>query len=101
MPSIGHPELFSSQKVWSLCTKMAGSHQTAICGAVREALQTASVDQSKYCGHSFRIDAATTTTSRGMEDSIIKTLGRWESPAYLQYVRIPREQLSSYSNMLC
>jgi len=45
--------------------------------AVREALQTASVDQSKYCGHSFRIDAATTTTSRGMEDSIIKTLGRY------------------------
>ena len=43
--------------------------------AVREALQTAGVDQSKYCGYSFRIGAATTTAFRGMEDSIIKTLG--------------------------
>ena len=59
--------------------------------AVRDALQSAGVDQSKYCGHSFRIGAATTAASRGMEDSIIKTLGRWESTAYLQYVRIPRQ----------
>ena len=69
--------------------------------AVWEACQTAHVDQSKYCGHSFRIDAATTAAFRGMEDSIIKTLGRWESLVYLQHVRIPREQLSSYSRMLC
>ena len=53
--------------------------------AVRETLQTAGVNQIKCCGHSVRIGAATTTTSRGMEDSINKTLGRWESPAYLQY----------------
>ena len=69
--------------------------------AVRGALQEAGIDQSKYCGHSFRIGAATTAASRGMEDSIIKTLGRWESQAYLQYVRIPREQLASYSRIMC
>ena len=62
--------------------------------AVRTALNSAGVDQQKYCGHSFRIGAATTAAARGIEDSVIKTLGRWESVAYLQYVRIPREQLS-------
>ena len=44
--------------------------------AVRQALQSAGVDCLKYAGHSFRIGAATTAASRGMEDSIIKTLGR-------------------------
>jgi len=69
--------------------------------ALRGALQTAGIDQSKYCGHSFRIGAATTAAEKGIEDSIIKTLGRWNSIAYLQYVKIPREQLASYSKLLC
>ena len=68
--------------------------------AVRSALLSAGVDQQKYCGHSFRIGAATTAAARGVEDSVIKTLGRWESLAYLQYVRIPREQLSGVSCQL-
>lgn len=68
--------------------------------AVREALQAAGVDQAKYCGHSFRIGAATTAATRGMEDAVIKTLGRWRSLAYLDYIKIPREQLASYSKIL-
>ena len=71
-----------------------------LVGAVREALEAAGVDQSKYSGHSFRIGAATTAAARGMEDSIIKTLGRWRSLAYLEYVKIPRNQLASYSMTL-
>ena len=67
---------------------------------VRKGLCSAGVDQSKYSGHSFRIGAATTAAAKGMEDSIIKTLGRWESLAYLQYVQIPRQQLAGYSNLL-
>ena len=67
---------------------------------VRKALQQAGVDQAKYCGHSFRIGAATTAAAKGMEDSIIKTLGRWRSLAYLDYVRIPRDQLAQYSCIL-
>ena len=68
--------------------------------AVIEALERAGVDQTKYCGHSFRIGAATTAAARGVEDAMIKTLGRWESVAYLQYMKIPRQQLAGYSCIL-
>ena len=67
---------------------------------VRAALASAGVDQRHYSGHSFRIGAATTAAAKGIEDSVIKTLGRWESVAYLQYVRIPRSQLTRYSSVL-
>ena len=41
-----------------------------------------------------------TVAARGIEDHIIKTLGRWESVAYLQHVKIPRSQLAGYLNIL-
>ena len=63
---------------------------------VREGLNKAGIDHSKYCGHRFWIGVATTAASKGAEDCI-KTLGRWES---LAYVCLPREQLTSYSSLL-
>ena len=48
-------------------------------------------------GHSFRIGAATTAAEKGVEDSLIKTLGRWESNAYQTYIRVPREVLAETS----
>ena len=60
---------------------------------VREVLQQIGIDQTKYCGHSFRIGAATTAAKKGIQDSLKKTLGRWESVAYQLYVRTPHEQL--------
>ena len=62
---------------------------------VRSALQRAGIDHSRYSGHSFRIGAATTAALRGLPDSLIKTLGRWESAAYTVYIRTPRETLCS------
>ena len=41
-----------------------------------------------------------TAAAMKVEDSIIKTLGRWESAAYLLYVRIPREELKEISGTL-
>ena len=67
---------------------------------LRSGLKEAGVDDSKYCSHSFRIGAATTAAKVGIEDSVIKTLGRWESLAYLQYVKIPRAKLAGYTERL-
>ena len=57
--------------------------------AVRDVLCKAGIEQDKYCGHNFCIGAATTAAAKGIEDSLIKTLGRWESLAYLQNVKLP------------
>ena len=67
---------------------------------VREALGPSGVSVERYSGHSFRIGAATTAAEVGLEDSLIKTLGRWESSAYLLFVRVPREKLASVSVQL-
>ena len=67
---------------------------------VRAALACTDVDQRKDGDHSLRTGAATTAVERGFEDSVIKTLGRWESVAYLQYVRLSQEQLTAYDGVL-
>ena len=67
---------------------------------VREALASVGVDPSQYAGHSFRIGAATTANARGLNDSTIQMLGRWQSSAYKLYIRTPREELASFSAIL-
>ena len=37
---------------------------------VRDALGAAGINEGSYCGHSFRIGAATTAAARGVEDSV-------------------------------
>ena len=46
---------------------------------VRDALVAAGINEGSYSGHSFRIGAATTAAAKGVEESVIKTLVRWES----------------------
>ena len=67
---------------------------------VRSALQRAGIDHSRYSGHSFRIGAATSAALCGLPDSLIKTLGRWESAAYTVYIGTPRETLCSVARSL-
>lgn len=68
--------------------------------ALRRELRAAGLEEKDYSSHSFRIGAASTAAANGVEDAIIKTLGHWESVAYLQYVQIPKERLVGYSNIL-
>ena len=68
--------------------------------AVRQALQQAGSDPSRYSGHSFRIGAATAAAQAGLEDSLIKMLGRWESAAYQRYIQTPRDLLAALSARL-
>ena len=44
---------------------------------------------------------STSATVKRLEDSVIRTLGHCKSLTYLEYVRIPHQQLASYSTMLC
>ena len=60
---------------------------------VRLALSQKGIEVSGYSGHSFQIGAATNPATVGIPEATIKMLGRWESSAYLQYSRTPREQL--------
>ena len=68
----------------------------------RKALVEAGLESACQCysGHSFRAGAASTAAALGLEDSLIKALGRWESSAYLIYLRLPREDLQMVSKKL-
>ena len=48
---------------------------------LREILQTLRY-KNDYCGHSIRISAASTVVAVGIEDHLIKELGRWNSSCY-------------------
>ena len=67
---------------------------------IRAILAGLGLPQNDYAGHSFRIGAATAAALAGVEDSTIQALGRWQSSAFLRYIRIPREQLASISRQL-
>ena len=89
----GHGPLFVFQD---------GSYLTRpkLVSALKEALTSIGIDHGQYNGHSFRIGAATTAAQRGIPDSTIQMLGRWQSAAYLRYIQTPRSQLTSISARL-
>ena len=66
----------------------------------RHILSVIGLPQQQYAGHSFRIGAATTAALAGVEDSMIQTLGRWHSSAFLRYIQTPKERLAAVSAVL-
>ena len=68
--------------------------------SLRKALSEVGMDPSGFNGHSFRIGAATTAARMGVNDSLIQTLGRWKSSAFVRYIRTPWEQLVQVSSLL-
>ena len=67
---------------------------------VKELLAEAGLPAEKFAGHSFRIGAASTASAVGLEDSMIKRLGRWKSGAYLSYVKVAPNQVAATSRAL-
>lgn len=68
--------------------------------AVRRTLTKAGLPAEQFAGHSFRIGAATTAATMGLEDSLIQTLGRWKSAAYLLYVKLDPSKLAAVSAIM-
>ena len=66
-----------------------------LVSSLRHVLAAANIDTTHFSGHSFRIGAATTAARVGVEDSLIKTLGRRESSAYMRYIRTSTDQLAA------
>ena len=52
---------------------------------------------SQYAGHSLRIGATTTAAKKGIEDSLIKPMGRWKTQAYLTYIKTTPDTLAKVS----
>lgn len=67
---------------------------------LRQAISQLGLDASGYSGHSFRIGAASTAATVGINDSAIQLLGRWKSPAFLAYIRSPKTQLMAVSTLM-
>lgn len=68
--------------------------------SLRQVLHAAGVDDARFNGHSFRIGAATTAARAGLNDSLIKMLGRWKSSAFARYIRTPWQSLTAVSTAL-
>lgn len=67
---------------------------------VRKALQVSGLPYQYFAGHSFRIGVATSAAIAGLEDSLIRTLGRWNSDAFQLYIKSPKEHLAHYSSII-
>lgn len=67
---------------------------------LRGTLSMAGIEATRFSGHSFRIGAASTAAAKGIADSTIQTLGRWQSDSFKRYIRIPRQELALVSQTL-
>ena len=54
---------------------------------IRQALQELGLPCKDFAEHSFRIGAATAAAKAGIEDSTIRMMGRWNSSAFLAYIK--------------
>jgi len=68
---------------------------------MRQVLVRTGLDVTQFSGHSFRIGAATTCSAQGVEDHLIKTLGRWTSDCYTRYIRTPNSAIALAHRQMC
>ena len=75
------------------------SRHKLIC-ALNRTLAAAGIDPDFHKGHSFRMRAATTAATMGVQDSLIQKLGTWTSDAFRFYIQTPPQDLSQVCHML-
>jgi hypothetical protein len=80
-----------------LTTKKAPLSKQAFVEEIRKLLRALELPEDNYAGHSFHIGVATSAALAGIEDSTIQLLGRWQSGAFLRYIRTPHERLAAMS----
>ena len=78
------------------------SFLTPLCltSMLRSLLHKLGYNEDHYTDHSFRIGAATTAAAAGLPDWLIKTIVRWPSDCYQQYIQLNGKPLSSVANTL-
>lgn len=63
--------------------------RTELLTAIRKLVAAAKVDTSGTDGFSFRRGGASSLEAAHVSDRMIKTVGRWESAAYIRYIDTP------------
>ena len=66
-------------------------------GELRKILRTLGLPDDQYAGHSFHIGEATSAACTGVQDSTIQVLGRWQSAAFMTYVKSSQDRLAELS----
>lgn len=56
--------------------------------AIKSIAKHFGLDPARFGTHSSRIGGASALSAAGIEDSVIKIMGRWQSLAFLRYVRL-------------
>ena len=67
---------------------------------LQAALRMRGIDDTHFNGHSFRIGGAATAAKQGLEDSLIQSLGRWQSDSFKTYIKLSRANFASVSRVL-
>ena len=83
-----------------ICEDGSPLTKTKFVDEVRSALTKAGLPAKDFAGHSFRIGAATTAATAGLQDSAIQTLGRWKNSAYMLYIKTAPQHLATVSAKL-
>ena len=85
-----------------LLLQSQGSHltQQQLNKAICHLLQQGEINQDNFASHSFQIGAATTAVAAGLLVWLIKTLGQWNSNAYLSDIHFPSAVLATVSHIL-
>lgn len=68
---------------------------------LQESLRTLGLPAHKFGTHSLRIGSATAAATAGVPMDIIKTMGRWSSECYRQYIRAPHKALVELTRKIC